>query len=159
MITRENDKDSFPRRAKGQLSSTGKKTPGESPGNTRDTHGTHGRTRAHGSHRQTSQPSKPNDTSSTGIERAFNHHAWLRTSHVPLNSNTSLARRSLNAVTACTIFSHLTRAQTRSSAFLGALLICRCSRRFQLTLPLGGPNPCARRSEQGHPTNSTTDHA
>ena len=32
------------------------------PGHTRDTHGTHGRTRAHGSHRQTSQPSKPNDT-------------------------------------------------------------------------------------------------
>ena len=28
----------------------------------RDTHGTHGRTRAHGSHRRTSQPSKPNDT-------------------------------------------------------------------------------------------------
>ena len=34
--------------------------PGHTP--TRDTHGTHGRTRTQGSHRQTSQPSKPNDT-------------------------------------------------------------------------------------------------
>ena len=38
----------------------GSKTPGGAgthTGHTRDTHGTHGRTRAHGSHRRTSQPS------------------------------------------------------------------------------------------------------
>lgn len=84
------------------------------------------------------------------LERAFNHHAWLRTSHVPLNSNTPLARRSLNAVTACVgpFFTPPASPFTRRlrGAPHGYNRIMSSSRRFQLTLPLGGPNP----------TNSTT---
>ena len=157
MITRENDKDSFPRRAKGQLSSTGKKTPGESPGNTRDTHGTHGRTRAHGSHRQTSQPSKPNDTSSTGIERAFNHHAWLRTSHVPIE----LQHATRAEVVECRYgVHHFFTPNARPNAFLG---VPRRSSDLSVlaALPIDASTWRSQpmRTEQGHPTNSTTDHA
>jgi len=88
------------------------------------------------------------------LERAFNHHAWLRTSHVPLNSNTPLARRSLNAVTACVgpFFTPPASPFTRRSLHvqsyhveLAALPIDASTWRSQ---PM--------HTEQGHPTNSTT---
>ena len=60
---------------------TGKKTPGGA--GTRDTHGTHGRTRAHGSHRRTSQPSKPNDTPHPHVARPRDGRNRLNRGRLP----------------------------------------------------------------------------